>query len=139
MRESTIWKECLLALGKIPGVRIFRNNVGTGWVGKSTRLKAGQTYVAAGGEVVIHNARPLQAGLFVGSGDGIGWRTVTITPDMVGKQFAQFVSLETKTSAGRIRPEQATWAKNVTESGGVAIIARSPDDLINGFMQGNIK
>lgn len=138
MRESEIWKQCLLVVSKIPGLRIFRNNVGQGWIGKTVRLKPGQRVVANGGELLIVNPRPLHAGLFVGSGDGIGWRTVTITQDMVGKQFAQFVSLETKTSAGRIRPEQATWAKNVTESGGVAIIARSPDDLINGFTQGNI-
>lgn len=138
MKESTIWKECLLAIGKITGIRVFRNNVGTAWVGRSIRLKKGQSFVAAGNELVILDPRPLQAGLHKGSGDGIGWREIEITQDMVGKKIAQFISLETKTKAGRVSPEQQNWARVVHESGGLAIIARSPDDVVNALKQESI-
>lgn len=135
MKESTIWKECLLAIGKLTGIRVFRNNVGTAWVGRSIRLKKGQSFVADGNELVIYDPRPLQAGLHKGSGDGIGWREIEITQDMVGKKLAQFVSLETKTKTGRVSIDQQNWAKVVNESGGLAIIARSPDDITKAFKQ----
>lgn len=135
MKESTIWKECLLAVGKLTGIRVFRNNVGTAWVGRSIRLKKGQSFVADGNELVIYDPRPLIAGLHKGSGDGIGWREIEITQDMVGKKLAQFVSLETKTKTGRVSTDQQNWARNVREAGGVAIIARSPDDITKAFKQ----
>jgi hypothetical protein len=46
------------------------------------------------------------ASLCKGSADLIGYRTITITPDMVGQQVAVFTSIEVKTPTGRIRPEQ---------------------------------
>jgi len=70
-------------------------------------------------------------GLFPGSGDLIGWRTVTITPDMVGKPIAQFLSIEVKTTTGKVRPDQSNWLKQVNISGGLAIIARSVSDTDN--------
>jgi hypothetical protein len=44
-----------------------------------------------------------------GSADLIGYRTITITPEMVGQQVAVFTSIEVKTPTGRIRPEQQQW------------------------------
>jgi hypothetical protein len=44
-----------------------------------------------------------------GSADLIGYRSITITPDMVGQQVAVFASIEVKTPTGRIRPEQQQW------------------------------
>ena len=70
-------------------------------------------------------------GLFPGSGDLIGWRTVTVTPDMVGKPIAQFLSIEVKTPTGRVRPDQTNWLVQVNLSGGHAIIARSVSDTDN--------
>lgn len=72
--------------------------------------------------------RPVQFGLAKGSGDLIGWRTVTITPEMVGQRIAQFVSLEVKTATGRVRPEQEQWRKVVEQAGGVAAVVRSVED-----------
>lgn len=138
MKESTLWKTLLLAVHKVRGVKLFRNNVAQAWVGKGFTLKPGQTYRAQGGERVIMDPRPLHAGLVKGSGDGIGWRTITITPDMVGKPIAQFLSIETKTRGGQIRPEQATWAKNVHAAGGKAIIARSAEQAVVEIQQEDI-
>ena len=129
MRESKIWKLVLLAAHRITGVRIFRNNVGQAWASpKSFTLKAGQTYRAKGGERVLMTPYPISFGLVNGSGDGIGWRTITVTPEMVGRDIAQFLSVETKTAKGPVQDEQETWQTNVNKAGGLAIIARSPEE-----------
>lgn len=64
-----------------------------------------------------------------GGGDLIGWKTVVITPDMVGRHIAQFMSIEVKAPKGVVRPEQLTWAENVRKAGGIAVIARSVEDV----------
>jgi len=87
--------------------RLFRNNVGA--------LRDAQT------------GRLVRFGLAPGSADLVGWRTVTIGPEHLGQQLAQFVSLEVK-APGRIRstrPEQVVWRDRVAAAGGLAIIADS--------------
>lgn len=128
MRESALWKRAMLAVHKMPGVRMFRHNVGQGWVGRSRRLKPGESYRARGGEIVILDPRPLHAGLVKGAGDGLGWRTITVTPDMVGARVAVFFSMETKTKDGRLSPEQRNWHQQVLAAGGISLIVRKPED-----------
>jgi hypothetical protein len=89
--------------------RLFRNNTGT--------LKD-------------QHGRPVQFGLCKGSADLIGYRTVTITPDMVGQQVAVFLSIEVKTPTGRIRPEQQQWLETIQAAGGIAGVARSVEDAL---------
>ena len=72
----------------------------------------------------------MQFGLCKGSADLIGYRTITITPDMVGQQVAVFLSIEVKTPAGRIRPEQQAWMETVQAAGGIAGVARSVEDAL---------
>ena len=108
MSETDLQQRIRLALGQRPDVRLFRNNTGT--------LPDPRT------------GRPVQFGLARGSADLIGYRTVTITPDMVGQQVAVFTSLEVKTPTGRIRPEQTNWLHTVKRAGGIAAIVRSVDD-----------
>lgn len=133
MRESNVWKRMLLAAGQIQcaAVRIFRNNTAMGWSGKSVRITPDNRHMIAlnPGDVVVRSAQPLHAGLMKGSGDGIGWSTITITPGMVGRQMAVFTSAETKSSTGRVRPEQQTWHDNVKQAGGISAIVRDPNDL----------
>ena len=74
------------------------------------------------------NGRPVSFGLCKGSADLIGWRTVTITPEMVGQQVAVFTSIEVKTATGRLRPEQQQWLDAVQSAGGIAGVARSVED-----------
>ena len=90
--------------------RLFRNNTGT--------LKD-------------QNGRPVQFGLCKGSADLIGWKRVTVTPDMVGQQVAVFLSIEVKTPTGRIRPEQQQWLDAVQAAGGIAGVARSVEDALD--------
>ena len=106
MTEQQIQQHIRLACGK-GDCRLFRNNTGT--------LKDA-------------NGRPVQFGLCKGSADLIGWKQVTITQDMVGQQIAVFLSIEVKTSTGRLRPEQQQWLNAVQAAGGVAGVARSVDD-----------
>jgi len=120
--ESELQALILRAAGSKPHVRVFRNQVGEGYVGKALRDPEG---------VFLMDARHVRMGLFPGSGDLIGWRTLTITPDMVGQPIAQFLSIEVKTPTGKVRPDQRNWADQITSAGGLAIIARSVSDTDN--------
>lgn len=129
-KENEVFKAMLLQAGKLyPGARLFRQNVGTGWSGPGFTMRPGQVYRAEGGERVITNPRLIEFGLVKGSGDAIGWRSVEITPDMVGKRLAVFLSVETKAKAGRVSAEQLNWLQQVQAAGGIAIILREGDQL----------
>lgn len=108
--ETTLQQEIRLALGTIPSARIFRNQVGS--------LPDPRT-----GRIVTF-------GLARGSADLIGWRTVVVTPEMVGQRIAVFTSIEVKVPKGRVRPEQQAWLAAVQGAGGLAGIARSVDDAL---------
>jgi hypothetical protein len=101
--ETEISDDIRLKLSK-GDVRLFRNNVG---VLKDVR---GQ-YVAYG--------------LCPGSGDLIGFKSVTITPEMVGKRLAVFVSVEVKVGKKDAAKHQAAWRDMVIQFGGLAGVAHS--------------
>jgi ribosomal protein S19 len=123
MNETIILQRIRLAASKIPGVRLFRNNVGKAWMG--TVIKQTPEMV------VLKNPRFVQFGLQVGSGDLIGWKPVTITPDMVGQKLAVFVSLECKTETGKAKPEQINWMQQVAAAGGIASVVRSEEAAVD--------
>jgi len=104
--EQQIQQEIRLACST-GDTRLFRNNTGT---------------------LRDQHGRPVQFGLCKGSADLIGWRTVTVTPEMVGQQLAVFLSIEVKTPTGRLRPEQRQWLDAVQAAGGIAGVARSVSD-----------
>ena len=104
--EQTIQQHIRIACST-GDTRLFRNNTGT---------------------LRDANGRPVSFGLCKGSADLIGYRTVTITPDMVGQQVAVFLSIEVKTPTGRVRPEQRAWMETVQAAGGIAGVARSVED-----------
>ena len=123
MSELEIQQRILLACGHGP-VRLWRNNVGTGWAGQATRVTQGNMRAVGAtlrpGDVVIRGGRPLHAGLCVGSSDLIGYRTVD--------GVAQFVALEVKTATGRLSAEQRQFIDVVTAAGGCAGVVRSVED-----------
>jgi hypothetical protein len=106
--ETDIQQRIRLALGTRPDLRLFRNQVG--------QLPDPRT------------GRPVQFGLARGSADLIGWRSVVITPEMVGQRVAVFTSLEIKTPSGRLTPAQQAWLGAVHNAGGIAGVARSVRD-----------
>lgn len=122
MKEQQIQTRWLLNISRRPDVRMFRNNVGTGWQGQVVSKELGA--------IVLQNARPLHAGLCVGSSDLIGWKTITITPDMVGQQVAVFVAAEVKTATGRLTGEQQNFLNKVRDAGGLAVVIRSENQEI---------
>ena len=103
--ETVLQQRIRLALGTLSNLRIFRNNTGS--------LPDPRT------------GRPIQFGLTRGSADLIGWRTITITPEMVGQRVAVFTSIEVKTPTGRLTPAQSAWLGTVRGAGGIAGVARS--------------
>jgi len=104
--EQSIQQHIRLTCGT-GSTRLFRNNTGT---------------------LRDQHGRPVSFGLARGSADLIGWRTVTITPEMVGQQVAVFTSIEVKTPTGRVKPEQQQWLDAVQAAGGIAGVARSVED-----------
>ena len=106
MSEQKIQQEIRIAISN-GDCRVFRNNTGT---------------------LRDQNGRPVQFGLCKGSADLIGWKRVTITPEMVGSTVAVFTSIEVKTPNGKIRPEQQQWLDAVQAAGGIAGVARSVED-----------
>lgn len=71
-----------------------------------------------------------------GGSDLLGLHTLTVTPDHVGCRVAVFTAIECKNAGGRIRPEQQNFIDFVKKYGGIAGIARSPNEalsIINEF------
>jgi len=69
-------------------------------------------------------------GLCPGSSDLIGYRTITITPDMVGQRVALFCAVEVK-DRGRATEQQQAFISLVQQAGGLAGIARSVADALS--------
>ena len=113
MSEKEVLDRIDLLVNSRNNMRIFHNVVGKF---KAVSM-AGQTYY-------------VPTGLCVGSGDRIGWQTVKITPDMVGRHIAQFVSIEGKAhKESNIREGQIEWRDVVRAFGGAAMITWTPEDV----------
>ena len=66
-----------------------------------------------------------------GGSDLIGYRKVTITPEMVGMEVPVFAAIEVKTARGRATEHQKAFIEHIRNAGGIAGIARSVDDAQN--------
>lgn len=121
MKETNVIRLIMLALGKFPAVKIFRNNVGTGWVGKAITIPGG---------IKIMDPRRLDAGLIEGSSDLIGWKSKIITQADVGKPVAIFTAIEVKTNMGRASPGQLNFLNQVRAAGGICGVVDNPEDAV---------
>lgn len=101
--------------------RLWRNNVGMLFDRNGRPVAFGLG--SWGGEVVS------------GPSDAIGHHTITITPDMVGRQVAVFVAIEAK-DLGKVMPAQRAFLLAVHRAGGIAGVARSVDDARRILTQG---
>jgi hypothetical protein len=104
--ETDLQQRIRLALGLFPDVRLWRNNSG--------KLPDPRT----GRWVQFGVASP-------GGSDLIGYRSITITPEMVGQKVAVFTALEIKTASGRATPAQKHFIDHIRQAGGIAGIVRS--------------
>jgi len=117
--EQRIQAKILGSLGSRPDCRIFRNTVGRAYQGRVEFNAIGP------GRHVIHGARVVEFGLGTGSPDLVGWRTVTITPDMVGQKVAVFCGVEVKAEGGKPTIEQERFIGLMQRMGAFAGVARS--------------
>lgn len=128
--EKNVKTSVRIYLSKI-GVRVFNNPVGLFWAGVLYYVdrKTGETVLKPG-------ARKVYCGLFEGSSDLIGWRSIEITPDMVGNKVAIFTAIETKGKRGRASSEQLNFISQVKKSGGIAglaFTAEQAEALVSNF------
>lgn len=121
MKESDVMRQIQIEASK-NGNRLFRNNVALGWVGKAIRPTFAKFMMVLPSDVLVKNARPLHAGLCIGSGDLIGWKRVEITQEMVGETLAVFHSGEVKINDNKPTKEQLDWQIAVQKAGGIAEI-----------------
>lgn len=108
MSEANITRRILRDCG-IGDVRLFRNNVG--------RLRD-----RFGNFIQYGVCNP-------GGSDLIGWRSVVVTPDMVGTRIARFMAIEVKGPRGAPSDHQQAFLDAVDRAGGLAMVARSVEDV----------
>jgi len=126
MLESGIQKHIALA-ASANEFTAFRQNTGIGWQGEIERIGPR--------DIIIRNARPVHFGLIKGSSDLIGWRSIKITPEMVGHKIAVFSAIECKTKTGRTTEEQQNFINRVRGAGGIAFVAREAADVAANLKQ----
>ena len=127
MNETSLGKRICLMASNL-GHRIFRANVGEGWIGKAIFFSKPAKVEVYPGDVIIRKAKRLHFGLCPGQGDYLGWSAKIVTPQMVGKPVAIFTSIEVKTETGKIREEQILFAEAVNKAGGIAGIIRTEEE-----------
>ena len=120
--EAEIQARIRLAVGALPGVRLFRNNRGRAWMGKLI----GQV----GSTVTLAQPRHVEFGLVDGASDLIGLTAITITPEMVGQRVAIFTAGEVKRPGEPVPEHQRNFLNFVQQFGGRAAVLRSPADAL---------
>jgi len=135
--ETNIIRRIMLRLSG-PTMRLFRNNVGTAYIGQSTIFRKSGTVQVDAGDVLVKQGRIFHAGLVKGSSDIIGIKSVIITLEMVGKSVAVFTAIEGKTKSGRATAEQIAFINMVNGMGGIAFIARDEEEaeaFLNNYLK----
>ena len=103
--EAYVQNKIRLAVGS-GDVRLFRNNTGA---------------------LLDLQGRLVKFGLCKGSSDLIGFKSVTITPDMVGQKIAIFSAIEVK-DKGKATVDQKNFINIVQKAGGFAGVAKNVND-----------
>ncbi len=102
MSETPLMHRVQVELSKA-GARVFRNQTG---------------------KYKLEDGRWLASGLCDGASDLIGWNTVIVTPDMVGKPVAIFTAVEVKTPGAKTPAKRLEQQQNfitaVRGAGGIA-------------------
>lgn len=122
MSEKSIQSEIHAKLASRPDIRLFRNNIGMAYQGRVVSKSENV--------IVIEQYRHIKYGLQnPGGHDLIGWKSITITPEMVGKKIAVFASVECKNGkSGKPSDEQTAFQNAVIHFGGISGLARSLQD-----------
>ncbi len=110
--EGKVSADIVLAFGH-GDCRLLRNNVGG--------------LYAKDGRFVAYGLGSMGGKILPGTLDWIGWRTVTITPDMVGRRVAIFAAIDAK-DLEKPRTGQITFTNNVIAAGGLAGFAHNVEE-----------
>jgi len=103
--EASVQNKIRLAFGN-GDTRLFRNNTGA---------------------LTDIHGRLVTFGLCRGSSDLIGFRSIEITPEMVGKKLAVFTAIEVK-DKGKATKDQNNFLQLIKNAGGFSGVARSVKD-----------
>lgn len=109
--ETKIQRQIMCAISEL-GHTVWRNETGSFWTGRVIH-KDNST-------VTLANACMIPCGLCVGSSDLIG-----ITKEGI------FFAIEVKTAKGRTSKEQEQFIEHIRSRGGIAGVARSPQDAVD--------
>ena len=109
--ETQIQRKIMLCLSEA-GCTVWRNETKRAWVGKVIHQ--------SGNQVTIAMAQMILFGIAIGSSDIVG-----ISPN------GKFLAVEVKTATGRATKEQLAFIEAVRAAGGIAGIARTPEEAIN--------
>ena len=115
MKELELGKKICLMASNL-GHRIFRANVGEGWIGKAVFFSQPAKIDVYPGDVIIRKAKRIHFGLCPGQGDYLGW-----------SRDCKFISIEVKTETGKIREGQIEFSDAVNKAGGIAGIVRDEE------------
>ena len=103
-REAGIMHRIWHALVEF-GARVFRNQVG---------------------HYELKDGRRISSGLIKGSSDLIGWYSIIITKEMLGRKLAVFTAVECKTDKGKLTASQEKFLEVVRAAGGIGVVASDP-------------
>ena len=109
-QETVLQQNIRLALGQHSNLRFFRNETG-----KLPNPRTGKW---------------VRFGLAKGSSDLIGFKTIKVTPEMIGQDLAVFCSVEVKTNTGQLSEYQHNWLQAVKSAGGIVGVARNVRDAL---------
>lgn len=127
MNETKIRNKIFKEIGGRQDCRLFRNNCGMAVYFSDKNGGRKERRVKYG----VCNP---------GGSDLIGWRSITITPDMIGDRLAVFLAIETKAPKKGPNKNQKNFIYQVKTAGGLAGSARNiPEALkIIDFLGENI-
>ncbi len=103
--------------------RLWRANSGKGWAGKVVSISGGILKLANFGRLDLFPK---------GTPDNIGFDSIIITPEMVGKRVAVFVGTEIKATPGdKLSKKQREWRdKIIVPLGGIHREVRETGEVI---------
>ena len=136
MSESELSKRIALAISNTGRAVSWRNNVGVGIAISAKGALFGRIREAVIALVLRMGGKAsvVKYGLCVGSSDRIGIVTVTITPEMVGRDVGIFCAWEVKDKS-KPSDEQINFINAVRSAGGIAAVVRSPDEAVAAINQ----
>lgn len=102
---------------------------GLGWYGKFLKPPMNTSAIITPQDVLIRDAKPIRAGMCVGVTDLVGWTTITVEPEHIGKKLAVFTAIECREDLP-MAPDRKKFIESVKLAGGFAKIVENVKDLI---------